>query len=87
MGLDHLFGRKSDLSLFSRSTKLYFDSIIHAAKMEINEDAVPVQSTAFEGDSSSPANVVCDHPFIFLIYDNKLNQILFTGVYRDPSQN
>lgn len=32
-----------------------------------------------------PAQFVCNHPFVYLLYDRKLKSILFMGLYRGPN--
>lgn len=89
LGLDQLFGGEADFSDFSETTKFSFDGILHKAKVDVNEDG----STASAASASfipygytPPTYFQCNHPFLFVIYDGHLNQTLFTGIYRDPSQ-
>lgn len=91
MGVGNLFDSSSDLSGFSETTPIKFDDAIHKAKIEIDEKgSVAAAATAIFSFRSSrptePAQFKCDHPFMFLIHDQKSKEILFAGVYRGPNQ-
>lgn len=85
MGLDNLFGYESDLSDFSNKTAIHFDDILHKAKLEFNMKEG--EYTVDNLDLTESKQFICDHPFVFVIYIVNLGQCLFTGIYRDPSQN
>lgn len=90
LGLTDLFDALSaDLSGFTGSHGLAVDAATHKAFIEVNEEgseaaaatalvdlrmARPLASTKF----------ICDHPFLFFIYDNLSESILFMGAYRNP---
>lgn len=91
-----MFNKKVDLSDFtttnSFSSNLYLEQMQHKAKVEINEEGtIATAATAIIWEQQCALHhtheFFCNHPFLFVIYDSELEQILFTGVYRDPSQN
>lgn len=91
MGVGNLFDSSADLSGFSEKSQLNFDDAVHKAKIEITEDGTTAAAaTAIFSFRSSrptePAQFICNHPFMFLIHDQKSKEILFAGVYRGPSQ-
>lgn len=91
MGVGNLFDSSADLSGFSEKSQLKFDDAVHKAKIEIDEEgSTAASATAIFSFRSSrptePAQFICNHPFMFLIHDQKSKEILFAGVYRGPSQ-
>lgn len=89
MGVKKLFGSEAKLSGFSNSTHLYFDDIVHKAKLEVDEEgSTAAAATAAAGKGCVPAPIAepvqfhCDHPFVFFINDAFSNEILFAGIYR-----
>lgn len=91
MGIGNLFDRDSDLSGFSETSQLKFDDAVHKAKIEIDEEgSTAAAATAIFSFRSSrptePAQFKCNHPFLFLIHDQKSKEVLFAGVYRGPSE-
>jgi serpin B len=71
---------------------LYISDVIHKAFVEVNEEgteaaaatAVDVATTTAYQTSSPKTVFRADHPFIFLIKDNKTGAILFLGRYVKP---
>jgi serpin B len=89
LGVNTLFDGFADLSGMDGSTRLYVDSVIHQAFVEVNEQgteaaAVTVAVAKSKGMTSS---FVADHPFIFLIRDNATGSILFLGRVVDPTKS
>jgi len=77
-----------------RDGSLYISAVIHKAIVEINEEGtVAAAATAVSMDSyrvvrleSAPPHVFrADHPFLFLIRDNRSGSILFAGRVANPS--
>lgn len=90
MGVGDLFDGTADLSEFSENS-LKFDDALHQAKIEIDENGTfATAATAFfqpgRNPLIGPKQFICNHPFIFLIHDQKSKEILFTGIYRGPNQ-
>lgn len=59
---------------------LYLASVFHAATMELSTEGNEMNTTIFTSDElKSPKLFYVDHPFIFLVKDQKTNSILFIG--------
>lgn len=91
MGVGNLFDSTADLSEFSEKQPIRFDDAVHQAKIEIDEEgSVAAAATAIFSFRSSrptePAQFICNHPFMFLIHDQKSKEVLFAGVYRGPNE-
>lgn len=89
MGMPIAFDSRADFSLFNEKLLLTVDSIIHKAVVEVDEkgtvaaaatSVVPVVVSA-----SHNAELIADHPFMFMIKDNKTDTILFLGQVNKPS--
>ncbi|RZF32069.1 hypothetical protein LSTR_LSTR005973 [Laodelphax striatellus] len=66
-----------------------FSDAVHKAKIEIDEDGTTAAAaTAILSFRSSrpldPAQFICNHPFVYIIYDKVAQVVLFTGVYSTP---
>lgn len=86
MGVDHLFHGEGDLSAFSTTSRLGFEGIVHKAKLTVDEKGSQLSGatgTTGRGIKITPS-FICDHPFVFAIHDDQLQEILFTAVYMDP---
>lgn len=89
MGMNELFNGSGDLSYLTSTPKFGLAGVIQKVKMEVNEEFVPIvtKETAehhFSRMYPTHLNFRCEYPFLFVIYDTELHQILFTGVYRNP---
>ncbi|XP_030010916.1 serpin H1-like [Sphaeramia orbicularis] len=71
---------KADLSNISGKKDLYLSSVFHASAMEWDTDGNEINTAVFATDKlKSPKLFYADHPFIFLVKDQKTNSILFIG--------
>ncbi|XP_071371403.1 serpin H1a [Centroberyx affinis] len=71
---------KADLSKISGKKDLYLANVFHASAMEWDTDGNPIDTSVFGTDKlKSPKLFYADHPFIFLVKDQKTNSILFIG--------
>jgi len=83
MGMPIAFDSRADFSLFNERLPLVVDSVIHKAVVEVDEKGtVAAAATAIVIDVTSAsynAEFEANHPFIFMIKDNKTDAILFLG--------
>ena len=83
MGMPIAFGSRADYSLFNDEQSLAVDSIIHKAVVDVDEKGT--EAAAATGidimvvSASFSAEFHADHPFMFMIKDNKTDAILFLG--------
>jgi serpin B len=84
---------KADFSgMDGRKRWLYIAAVIHQAFVEVNEEgteaaaatAVVIKARAAPGVSRPPLIFRADHPFVFLIRDNRTGSILFLGRMVSP---
>ncbi|KAH8385070.1 hypothetical protein KR200_003020 [Drosophila serrata] len=88
MGLTKTFtpaGTFKDLT----SEGIVFDDAQQVAKIKVDEEGSTAAAATilFSSRSARPVEsetFECNHPFLFLIYDETNESILFTGIYRDP---
>lgn len=86
MGASDLLNRNANLTDFSESTKLKCLGIEHKAKIEIDETGTSASAAPILIAKSMSMDVNCNHPFMFIIYDEKYKEILFAGIYRGPNE-
>jgi serine protease inhibitor len=86
MGMADAFdSRLADLSSINGSRGLYISLVAHKAYVEVNEEGT--EAAAASGvlvPSSLPPQFHADHPFVFLIKDNRSDSILFLGRVVNP---
>ncbi|KAK2702995.1 leukocyte elastase inhibitor-like [Artemia franciscana] len=90
MGLKHaLEPSLADFTNFSSSPNLYIEKVKHNAIVELNEEgseAAAVTAVTVRKCAKQPKRkkFICNRPFIFMIYDNMIDFILFMGAYQNP---
>ncbi|MGA2070108.1 MAG: serpin family protein [Sedimentisphaerales bacterium] len=91
MGMPDAFSaEKADFSGMNGNHELSISAVVHKAYVDVNEEGteaaaatgVGVIATSIE---SPPPVFRADHPFIFLIRDNKSGSILFLGRVANPA--
>jgi serpin B len=97
LGMGLAFSDAADFSGMATGEKLQIDAVIHKAFVAVDEKgteaaaatAVTVMPTAAPKPPPPPppATFRADHPFVFLIRDNRTGSILFMGRVVDPSIN
>lgn len=92
MGVGELFGSNANFEGFSTTTKLTLDDAIQKAKITVDEEGstAAAATSLFSFRSSRPAEPAvfyCNHPFLYMIYDQNSRAILFAGIYRGPDKN
>jgi serpin B len=92
LGLQKAFSRLADFSGITTTEPLMISTINHKAYIEINEEKteaaaatiVMMTASAAWGPTPEPKVFKADHPFIFMILDNKTKAIIFIGRYVKP---
>ncbi|XP_075876039.1 serpin H1a [Nelusetta ayraudi] len=71
---------KADLSNITGKKDLYLSNVFHASALEWDTDGNEIDVSIFGTDKlKSPKLFYADHPFIFLVKDQKTNSLLFIG--------
>ena len=93
MGMPTAFGENADFSGMTGKRDLYISQVIHKAFVDVNEEGTEAAAaTAVSMGMTSIAErkikkvFKADHPFIFLIHDNKTGNILFVGRVSNPAK-
>ena len=91
MGMKNSFSEYADFSGMTGDSTLSIDRVIHKAFIEISEQGsgIPPSNAVVMGPSASPQNgthktFLANHPFLFLIIDEKTGSILFMGKINEP---
>ncbi len=92
MGMTTAFSGAADFSGMTGRKDLFIDEVIHQAFVEVNEEgteaaaatAVIMKLTSAGPDAPRVPVFYADHPFIFIIQDNRSDSILFLGRVMDP---
>jgi serpin B len=90
MGMTRAFTPgEADLTGMSSEQELYVSAVIHKAFVDVNEEGTEAAAaTGVEVKTTAgilgPAVFRADHPFVFLIRDNRTGSILFLGRLVNP---
>lgn len=92
LGLKTAFTVNADFSGITTEEPLMINKINHKAYIEIDEEKteaaastiVAMTMSSIKGPTSKPKTFKADHPFVFLILDNKTKGIIFMGRYVKP---
>ena len=91
MGMPKAFSSEANFSLFSQNIPLSVDAIAHKAVIEVDEKGTKAAASTsivirpMSGSySTNTINFKADHPFMFMIKDNKTDAILFLGQVNKP---
>ncbi|KAI8513274.1 serine-type endopeptidase inhibitor [Branchiostoma belcheri] len=89
MGMGEAFGDGADFSGMSAAADLFISEVVHKAFVEVNEEGT--EAAAGSGVRMMkrslprpPTPFFADHPFIFLIRDNRSSSVLFLGKMQKP---
>nr|CAD7414087.1 unnamed protein product [Timema cristinae] len=90
MGVGDLFTETADLSGFTGQRGLLLDDAVHKARIDVDEkgtEAAAATAMLFFRSSRplNPLRFVCNHPFIYLLFDRVSQTVLFMGIYRRPN--
>jgi len=95
LGMTNAFDDRADFSGMDGKKDLFIYAVIHKAFVEVNEEgteaaaatAVVMAPTAAPPPNPRPVPAFrADHPFLFLIRDNRTGSVLFLGRITDPTQ-
>jgi serpin B len=95
MGMPSAFDRRTaDFSGMTGSKELFFFDAIHKAFVDVDEKGTEAAAATvgfclaatFLEPITQPPVFRADHPFVFLICDNRIGAILFLGRVVDPTQ-
>lgn len=94
LGMSDAFGGQADFSGMDGRKDLFIGDVIHKAFVEVNEEgteAAAATAVVMLGrgapSNSRPVPVFrADHPFLFLIRDNRSGSVLFLSRVTDPTQ-
>jgi serpin B len=87
MGMPTAFSNGADFSRMA-DAHLFISAVIHKAYIDVNEEgteAAAATAVVVDGDSAPP-RFWADHPFLFLIRDNRSGSVLFMGRVTDPTK-
>ena len=90
MGMPSAFGNQAEFDVFTDSSPIAIDDIYHQAVIDVNEigteaaAATGVVAVDISGSMHPPVAFKADHPFMFMIKDNKTDAILFLGQVNKP---
>ena len=94
MGMPSAFdAQQADFSGMTGSSDLFLSAVIHKAFVDVNEEGTEAAAATGAVMSITAMHVPrpkpvfrADHPFVFLIQDNRNGAILFLGQLMDPRQ-
>ena len=92
LGMEKAFSRYANFSGIDGTQNLFLSAVLHKARIEVNEKGaeaaaatavIMFEKSAFERTTLFRA----DHPFLFMIRENKRGEILFLGRVLNPSED
>lgn len=92
MGMPDVFSNNADFSGMDGTKELFISIVLHKAFIEVNEEGTEAAAaTALVmclgiGDIDPMPVFWADHPFVFLIRENRSGNLLFLGRVIDPSK-
>ena len=82
---------KADFAGMTGTHELFISAVIHKAYVDVNEEgteaAAATGAILAPGRFAEPPTFRADHPFLFLIQENKTGSILFMGRVTDPTKS
>lgn len=91
MGMKRAFGEGADFSGMTGSKDLFINNVVHKTYVKVNEEGT--EAAAATGVVMRKTSAImetkefkADHPFIFIIKDNKNDTILFMGRIMNPEE-
>ena len=95
LGMKTAFSDGADFTGMTKKPVLQISDVVHKAFVEVNEKgteaaaatAVIMRAKVSSVERPNPPKIFkADHPFMFIIKDNKTNSILFMGKLENPKQ-
>jgi len=92
MGMMDAFSEKANFSGMNGKRDLFISAVVHKAYVDVNEEgteAAAATGVVMRVTSVKPERIPvfrADHPFLFLIRDNKSGSILFIGRTMNPAE-
>ena len=91
MGMTSAFSGEADFSGMNGKKNLFISAVIHKAYVDVNEEGTEAAAaTAVVGVTAIRPEEIpvfrADHPFLFLIRDNRSGSILFIGRAMNPAR-
>ena len=94
LGMSLAFSRQADFSKMCSQEQLFISAVIHKAFVDVNEDgteAAAATAVMMRMGAALPAREEmvefrADHPFAFVIRDNRTQRILFLGSVANPQE-
>jgi serine protease inhibitor len=93
LGMTDAFSDRADFSGMDGTKNLFISAVVHKAFVEVNEEGTEAAAaTGVVGTlkgipiPEEPVVFRADHPFLFLIRDNRAGSILFLGRIADPTR-
>ena len=88
MGMTKAFNNAAEFNLYADGTPIKLDEVYHQAVVTVDEKGTEAAAAAgavgmYVG-MSYPVEFKADHPFMFMIKDNKTDAILFLGQVNKP---
>jgi serpin B len=77
---------RADFSGITAGERLHIQAVIHKTFVDVNEEGTEAAAVTVVSDGSlgGPPKFLADHPFLFLIRDNRSESILFLGRVCNP---
>jgi serpin B len=86
MGMREAFKETADFGGMSDMKPWFITGVIHEAFVEVNEKGTEAAAaTAVAAEGGKPIEFIADHPFVFIIKENRTDTILFMGRVVDPT--
>jgi serpin B len=92
MGMPQAFSSSADFSGMTGHRDFAISEVVHKAYIDVNEEgteaaaatAVTMRALAIRVPQTPPPVFRADHPFVFMIRENRSASILFVGRVADP---
>jgi serpin B len=90
MGMPDAFGGNADFSGINGKRDLFISAVIHKAFVDVTEEGTEAAAATAgvisltSAPSKPPPTFRADHPFLFLIHDNRSGSIIFIGRIVNP---